>query len=73
MTLNTYIELLGRAMREVESLEGPRLVSADGDAADLVVASADYVITLSPTASCRRTTRCASSMSSSGRATKEWR
>jgi len=45
MNLNSYIDLLGRSMQEVESIEGLRLVPAES-AADLVVASADYVITL---------------------------
>lgn len=46
MNLNTYIDLMGRSLREVEGPEGPQLLPVEGDAGDLVVASADYVITL---------------------------
>jgi cellulose synthase/poly-beta-1,6-N-acetylglucosamine synthase-like glycosyltransferase len=46
MNLNSYIALLGRRFREVESSDGRRLVAAEGPGATLEVPRADFVIVL---------------------------
>ncbi len=46
MNLNSYIGLLGSSFREVESSDGLRLEPTTADDADLVVPSADYLLTL---------------------------